>query len=80
VAFVPELLTDAALVNAVTTVTEAKVQALVEAGIAGTGTPTDAVCVLTPPHGPAERYAGPASRLGSQLARAVHAAVSAGIT
>jgi adenosylcobinamide hydrolase len=79
VAFVPERLADAALVNAVATVTEAKVQALVEAGVAGTGTPTDAVCVLTPTHGPAERYGGPRSRLGSHLARAVHAAVSAGI-
>jgi len=78
VAFVPERLSDAALVNAVATVTEAKVQALLEAGIAGTGTPTDAVCVLAPTHGPVERYGGPRSRLGSHLARAVHAAVSAG--
>jgi adenosylcobinamide hydrolase len=78
VAFVPERLSDAALVNAVATVTEAKVQALLEAGIAGTGTPTDAVCVLAPTHGPVERYGGPRSRLGSHLARAVHAAVTAG--
>ena len=80
VAFVPERLCDAGLVNAVATVTEAKVQALVEAGVAGTGTPTDAVCVLTPTQGPAERYGGPRSRLGSHLARAAHAAVSAGTT
>jgi adenosylcobinamide amidohydrolase len=78
VAFVPERLSDTALVNTVATVTEAKVQALLEAGIAGTGTPTDAVCVLAPTHGTAERYGGPRSRLGSHLARAVHAAVSAG--
>lgn len=78
VAFVPERLSDAALVNAVATVTEAKVQALLKAGVTGTGTPTDAVCILTPTHGPAERYGGPRSRLGSHLARAVHAAVLAG--
>jgi adenosylcobinamide hydrolase len=78
VAFVAERLSDAALVNAVATVTEAKVQALLEVGIAGTGTPTDAVCVLAPTHGPVERYGGPRSRLGSHLARAVHAAVTAG--
>jgi adenosylcobinamide hydrolase len=80
VAFIPEPLSDAALVNAVATVTEAKAQALLEQGIDGTGTPTDAVCVLTPTHGPVERYGGPRSRLGAHLARAVHAAVTAGAT
>lgn len=78
VAFVPARLSEAALVNAVATVTEAKVQALLEARIAGTGTPTDAVCVLAPTHGPEEPYGGPRSQVGSALARAVHAAVLAG--
>ena len=40
---VPAALTDAALVNAVATATEAKVQALVESGYDCSGTPTDAV-------------------------------------
>ena len=78
VAFVPAPLSPAAFVNAVMTATEAKTQALVERGVAGTGTPTDAVCVLTPAEGTAEPYGGPRSRLGADLARAVHAAVAAG--
>ena len=57
------------------TVTEAKAQALWEAGVAGTGTPSDAVAVLCPPSGPAEAFGGPRSRYGSRLARAVHRAV-----
>jgi len=65
----------AALVNAVMTVTEAKSQALWEAGFAGTGTPSDAVAVLCAPSGPAEAFGGPRSRYGSRLARAVHRAV-----
>ncbi|MFD5369495.1 adenosylcobinamide amidohydrolase [Streptomyces sp. NPDC127103] len=49
----PVPLTDAALVNAVATATEAKVQALVELGADASGTPTDAVCVAAPtPIGP----------------------------
>jgi adenosylcobinamide hydrolase len=78
VAFVPRRLSDAALVNAVATVTEAKSQALLEAGIAGTGTASDAVCVVVPTDGPPEPFGGPRSRFGSHLARAVHTAVSAG--
>ncbi len=79
VAFLPAPLGDAALVNAVMTVTEAKSQALVEAGVPGTGTATDAVCVLTPRDGVSHRYGGPRSTLGAPLARAVHAAVRDGI-
>ena len=79
-AVVPAALGDAALVNAVATVTEAKVQALLEAGVAGTGTASDAVCVATPAGGPAEAYGGPRSRWGSPLARAVHRAVLRGAT
>ena len=78
VAFVPAPLSPAALVNAVMTATEAKTQALIEHHVAGTGTPTDAACVLTPTAGTADPYGGPRSRLGADLARAVHAAVAAG--
>ena len=75
----PVRLSEAALVNAVATVAEAKAQALVEAGVAGTGTVTDATTVLCPVDGEAENYGGPRSRVGGALARAVHAAVAAGL-
>ncbi|WP_320781787.1 adenosylcobinamide amidohydrolase [Streptomyces sp. CRN 30] len=78
VAAVPVPLTDAALVNAVMTATEAKTQALLDAGHDCSGTPTDAVCVAarapypgTEPHA----FAGPRSEWGARLARAVHIAV-----
>ncbi|MFD4761100.1 adenosylcobinamide amidohydrolase [Streptomyces sp. NPDC058439] len=73
----PVPLSDAALVNAVATATEAKVQALLDAGLDCSGTPTDAVCVAAPSPGPdlGEPFAGPRSRWGARLARAVHAAV-----
>jgi adenosylcobinamide hydrolase len=75
VAVLSRRLGPAALVNAVMTVTEAKAQALWEAGFPGTGTPSDAVAVLCPVAGPAEAFAGPRSRWGSRLARAAHRAV-----
>lgn len=78
VAVVPQRLSDAALVNAVVTMTEAKVQALRDAGVPGTGTATDAVCVVCPNDGPIVDYAGPRSRWGARLARAMHGAVLAG--
>jgi adenosylcobinamide amidohydrolase len=74
----PERLSDAALVNAVSTATEAKSQALWEAGVGGTGTATDALCVLCPPEGTGHPYGGPRSLWGARLARAVHRAVLAG--
>jgi adenosylcobinamide hydrolase len=74
----PERLCDAALVNAVSTATEAKSQALWDAGVRGTGTATDAVCLLCPPEGEAHAYGGPRSTWGSRLARAVHRAVLSG--
>jgi adenosylcobinamide amidohydrolase len=79
VAFLPVRLADAALVNAVMTVTEAKTQALVEAGVPGTGTASDAVCILMPSDGPSEAFGGPRSTVGAPLARAVHGAIAAGI-
>lgn len=78
-AVVPAALGDAALVNAVATVTEAKVQALLEAGVQGTGTASDAVCVAgAAGGGRPEAYGGPRSRWGAPLARAVHRAVLRG--
>lgn len=79
---VPVPLTDAALVNAVITVTEAKTQAVLDAGFAGTGTATDAVCVAVPvsPGTAAADFAGPRSAWGARIARAVYAAVLAGAT
>jgi adenosylcobinamide hydrolase len=75
VCWVPAPLDDAALVNTVITATEAKTQALVEAGVPGTGTASDAVVVCCPPGG-GEVYGGPRSTWGARLARAVHAAVA----
>ncbi|RVX39209.1 adenosylcobinamide amidohydrolase [Nonomuraea polychroma] len=78
VTVVPVAMTDAALVNAVMTVTEAKSQALIEAGFPCTGTASDAVCVAVPADGPEELFGGPRSEWGARVARAVHAAVRRG--
>lgn len=74
----PVRLSEAALVNAATTATEAKCQALWEAGVQATGTASDALCVHCPATGTAEPYGGPRSTWGARLARAVHATVLAG--
>lgn len=79
VAQLPVRLTAAALLNALCTATEAKTQALLEAGVPGTGTASDAIAVACRPDGAPELFAGPRSTWGARLARAVHAAVSAGI-
>jgi len=95
VAWLPVPLTASALVNAVSTATEAKVQALIDCGVGATGTATDAMCLACPPQAcppPAgfgeasdggfedgEAYGGPRSIWGARLARAVHAAVVAGV-
>jgi adenosylcobinamide hydrolase len=77
-------LTDAALVYAVQTATEAKTQALADAGIAAlnhdgpaTGTATDSICVAARP-GATEPFAGPMSAAGAAIARCVHGAVLEG--
>ncbi len=75
VIFLPERLSDAALVNAVATATEAKAQALWECGVAGTGTATDAVCIACPGDGSPHSFGGPRSVWGARLARAVRSAV-----
>lgn len=78
VAILPERLSDAALVNAVATATEAKAQALQDLGLRATGTATDAVCLVCPETGSPAAFGGPRSVWGSRLARAVHAAVLSG--
>lgn len=77
-------LTDAALVYAVQTATEAKAQALADAHIAAenhdgfaTGTATDSICIAARP-GATEPFAGPMSAAGAAIARCVHAAVLEG--
>jgi adenosylcobinamide hydrolase len=77
ICWLPRRLSDAALVNAVATVAEAKAQALFEAGVPGTGTPTDSVALLCPAEGDAEPFGGPRSPIGGALARAVHGAIIA---
>ena len=75
---VPVPLSDPAFVNAVVTATEAKVQAVLDAGFPGTGTATDAVCIAAPAGAAGEEFTGPRSPWGARIARAVHAAVQAG--
>ena len=76
---VPVSLSDAALVNAVSTATEAKVQALLQCGVDGTGTASDAVAVLCAGDGTAEQFGGPRSLWGARIACAVYDATLAGI-
>ena len=76
---VPVALEGGAAVNAVITATEAKTQALVEAGVDGTGTATDAVVVVWPSAATPERFARPRSPWGSRIARCVHNAVRSGL-
>jgi adenosylcobinamide amidohydrolase len=80
VGLVPERLSPAALVNAVMTVTEAKSQALWDAGVRATGTASDAVCLACPDAGREHSFGGPRSVWGARLARAVHRAVTAGLS
>jgi len=78
----PVPLTDAALVGAVITATEAKTQALIEGGMPGTGTASDAIVICAPLAGRGGSqipFAGPRSVWGSRLARAVHRAVVQGL-
>jgi adenosylcobinamide amidohydrolase len=77
VAFVPLRHTDAALANLLCTVTEAKAQALIQSGVDGSGTASDAVTVLCPARGAAEPFGGPRSAYGARVARAVDAALRA---
>ena len=75
----------AALVNAVITVTEVKTLAMVEAGLKGvdghfaTGTSTDAVVIAATGRGAVERFGGPVSDLGWVVAQAAGEALRRGI-
>lgn len=78
IAFVPVRHAEAALMNLLCTVTEAKLQALMELAVPGTGTASDAVTVLCPLSGRAEPFGGPRSIYGAGIARAVHTALRSG--
>ena len=78
VAWVPVRLGPGALVNGVSTITEAKAQALWAYGGEATGTATDALCVACVGDGRSEEYGGPRSVWGARLARATYAAVLQG--
>ncbi|MGD8150741.1 adenosylcobinamide amidohydrolase [Ornithinimicrobium sp. Y1694] len=81
---VPVPLSGSALVQALGTITGAKAQVLVQAGVPGTGTASDAVVVLCPEsslEAGAEQvpFAGVRSPWGAVIARAVHDAVATGL-
>jgi adenosylcobinamide hydrolase len=78
--------TDAAMVNAVITATEAKTAVLqdlavsvpgVEGSAIATGTTTDAVLIAATGRGRPIRYAGPATELGHWIGRTVYQATNA---
>lgn len=86
VAWLPVAMSEAAAVNMVITATEAKTQALFDAGVPGTGTASDAIVLLWPASPidtiagvEPEPFGGPRSTWGSQLALATHDAVSAAL-
>lgn len=74
-------LTPAAMVNAITTATEAKVKFLadnrvkISGGHLGTGTSTDAIALATTGKGEAVKFAGPATVAGWLIARCVTTAL-----
>jgi adenosylcobinamide amidohydrolase len=77
-------LCDAALAAAIQTATEAKAQALADAGVRAsnhdghaTGTATDSICIAALP-GAAEQFAGPVTPIGAAIATTVHDAIFAG--
>jgi adenosylcobinamide amidohydrolase len=78
VCFLPVRLENGALLNALTTATEAKSQALWDAAIPGTGTASDAICIFCPLDAEVAVFAGPRSQWGSRLARTVYRSVLAG--
>ena len=75
VAALPVRASEAALLNLIATVTEAKCQALAERGVTGTGTPSDAVTVICPPDGEPTPFGGPRSEWGARVAQASHQAI-----
>jgi adenosylcobinamide hydrolase len=65
---------DIGMANAIITTTEAKTAALMDCGVRGTGTTSDADAIICP-IGAGEKYAGTATDAGICLARAVRNAV-----
>jgi adenosylcobinamide amidohydrolase len=81
VVHLPAALAPGAMVNIVATVTEAKCQALADATVAGTGTPSDAVAVVCSRDDTApDVFGGPRSTLGRPTALAAYRAISAGLS
>jgi adenosylcobinamide hydrolase len=86
IVFIHGTLTDAAMVNAVITATEAKTAALADLGIwmdssddgrTATGTTTDAVLIAANNRGSFHPYAGTATQLGYCIGRAVYESIMA---
>lgn len=75
VCWVPATFESGARLNLLTTVAEAKAQALADAGVAGTGTASDAVVVMTHNSGQLEPFGGTASTWGARLGRAVYGSI-----
>ncbi|MFA6710919.1 MAG: adenosylcobinamide amidohydrolase [Candidatus Methanomethylophilaceae archaeon] len=71
----PNPLTDAAKVNAIIAMTEAKTAALRDLGYTETGTTSDAIAVVSPSGEDREQYAGTGLPLGISMARSVRSAV-----
>lgn len=67
--------TDAAKVNSIIAMTEAKTAALHDLGFRETGTTSDAMAIVCPKEGEAVNYAGTGSGVGIALARSVRDAV-----
>lgn len=79
IAHLPVALEPAAMVQAALAITEAKTQALLTSGVPGTGTASDAVTLVCPAQGAAEKFGGVRSTWGHRLAMATHAAVLQGL-
>lgn len=85
IAVVDALVSPAALVNLVITVTEVKTGVLRDAdlrcpdGRSATGTSTDAVVIASTGRGPACAFGGPISHLGAATARATRRALGRGV-
>lgn len=75
----PVTLSEGAAVNAAMTITEAKVQALHECNVPGTGTASDAVVLTWPTLGEPEQFAGPRSEWGARIAQSTYGSVKAGV-
>lgn len=79
IAQLPVALEPAAMVQALLAMTEAKTQALLEAGVPGTGTASDAITLVCSVTGPEHSFGGVRSTWGHRLAMATHSAVHQGL-